>query len=521
MNNILKILSILLLSSVICCSSSFADDGTAEKKDYVVSVSGRVTCQGTAVENAVISDGVEVTKTDQDGYYTLLSTKQMGYVFISTPSGYKVKENGILPEHYHKINGTKAKNVDFELLPMEDDSYRMFVMADVHLVGNSSYRDLEQFHSTFYPDIKTLISQTNNESYSISLGDMTTDLRWYNDDFFIPDYLKELKDYPTVIYHIMGNHDNDPNAFGKTESDTDWNASAPYRNHIGPTYYSLNIGKVHYVMLDNIVGLGDCEYKYLIDKAQLEWLKKDLSMISASTPVILSMHVPAYAYSGIKNGVLTMKKRSTTYQDVQVLIDILKHFNEVHILTGHDHRNRNIQITDNILEHNFVSVSTISWKLNDVRLISHDGTPAGYQYYDVDGEKITWHYKAVGLDVAKSQFRSYDMNVVPVEYGGGVNKIMINVFNWDPSWKVSVKENGNSLTVNQIVGQDPLYMYLRDKTQKMNNRPNDWRAAKTVHIFEAIPSQVTSEIEIIITDRFGNVYTEVMERPKTFHDDMN
>ncbi len=488
---------------------------------FLVSVSGRVTCEGIAVADAVISDGVEITKTDSDGYYTLRSTKNMGYVFISTPSGYIVQENGIYPMHYIKTKSANTTNANFSLLPMEDDSYRMFVMADVHLVDNNEYNDLAQFHSTFYPDIKQLISQTAGESYSISLGDMTTDLRWYHDYFFIPDYLDEFSDYPTVLYHIMGNHDNDPNATGNSEAEIDWSASFPYRNSIGPTYYSLNIGKVHYVMLDNIVALGNCEYKYLIDQTQLDWLKKDLSMVSASTPIILSMHVPAYAYSGIRNGVPTIKKRTTTDQDVQVLMDILTPFEEVHLLTGHDHRNRTLQITDNIIEHNLVSVSTISWKLNDVRLISHDGTPAGYQYYDVDGDKITWYYKAVGLETEKSQFRAYDMNAVPAEYGGGVNKIMINIFNWDPSWNVSVKESGNSLVVSQVVGQDPLYMYLRAKTTAMEDRPDDWLAAKTVHIFEAEPSGTTSEIEITVTDRFGNVYTEVMERPKTFREDMN
>ena len=209
--------------------------GKSNVSEYQTTVSGRVTCQGQPVVGAVISDGIELTQTDANGHYTLRSPERMGYVFISVPSGYKVAHKGVLPNHYLDIKSKKTENADFELLPMADKKYKLFVMADVHLIGSATHRDLEQFRSTFLPDITAAVDTTSEEVFSLSLGDMTTDSRWYHENFMLPNYLKEFKNYPSPIYHIMGNHDNDPSATGTTEEKLDWSASALYRKHIGPT----------------------------------------------------------------------------------------------------------------------------------------------------------------------------------------------------------------------------------------------------------------------------------------------
>ena len=497
--------------------------GKKDNTEQIIPISGRVTCLGKPVEGAIISDGVDLVKTDTEGIYFINAHKHMEYVFISIPSGYSVAKDGILPAHCLPIKGTKMDHADFELLPMPNESYKLFVMADIHLVGDAVFKDLKQFRTIFLPDISQTLNETSGEKFSISLGDMTTDNRWYKNNFMLPNYLNEFKKYPTMIYHVMGNHDNDPAVMGLTDEDVDWKASRAYRKYIGPTYYSLNIGDVHYIMLDNIIGLGNRKYKYYIDSVQLEWLKKDLSFVDKETPLIVSMHVPAYRYSGLSNGIPIIEKRSSEYQDVSVLIDLLKPYSEVHILSGHDHRNRNICIADNITEHTLASASAISWQLNDIRPITTDGTLSGYQIFEISGKKIRWFYKAVGLPIEKSQFRAYDMNAVPKEYceGTDANEIIVNVFNWDPLWRVAVYEDGQELAVEQFWGKDPLYMYLRDRTQQFNHRPNDWRAVSNIHMFRAKAKRSDSQIIVRVTDRFGIVYEEKMERPKYFFENMN
>ena len=98
--------------------------------------------------------------------------------------------------------------------------------------------------------------------------------------------------YPAQMFCAMGNHDND----GATiHSDSvDWAASAPYRRIIGPRYYSFNIGKVHYVVLDNLIYVnspkknskdgiaGKRDYVRRVDSLQLDWLRRDLATVETS-----------------------------------------------------------------------------------------------------------------------------------------------------------------------------------------------------------------------------------------------
>ena len=58
---------------------------------------GRVTTNtGTPVPEVTVSDGVNVTLTDQNGYYSLISDKSKGCVFICTPGNYTSAESNNL-----------------------------------------------------------------------------------------------------------------------------------------------------------------------------------------------------------------------------------------------------------------------------------------------------------------------------------------------------------------------------------------------------------------------------------------
>src|SRR3712207_9587942 len=51
-----------------------------------MTIKGKITCEGKAVAQVVVSDGIEVTTTNEQGIYYLPSKKKYGYVFITIPA---------------------------------------------------------------------------------------------------------------------------------------------------------------------------------------------------------------------------------------------------------------------------------------------------------------------------------------------------------------------------------------------------------------------------------------------------
>ncbi len=93
-------------------------------------------------------------------------------------------------------------------------------------------------------------------------------------------------------YNVIGNHDINLDAKSRTE------INETFEETYGPSYYSFDYGQVHFVVLDNIDWASPSEknprYRYepRFGKQQLEFLKKDLSLIPKSQMLVLLMHVP-------------------------------------------------------------------------------------------------------------------------------------------------------------------------------------------------------------------------------------
>ena len=98
------------------------------KPDAGTTVYGIVSSAGVGVENVVVSDGAEVTVTNEKGIYQLKSAKKWGYVFISVPSGYEVPSVGVLPQFHRALKNSAdvVERADFKLEKVDgQDSYKI------------------------------------------------------------------------------------------------------------------------------------------------------------------------------------------------------------------------------------------------------------------------------------------------------------------------------------------------------------------------------------------------------------
>lgn len=511
-----------------------------------MTVKGVVSCNGEAVPGVVVSDGIDVTTTDSKGIYYLASQKKTGFVFISVPGNYEVASDNRIPLFFKRLSGgTTVEQKDFSLVRTDNKKHVVVAMTDFHLANRND--DLAQYTNGFVPDVNNTIQSYESggtKVYGVTMGDLTWDAYWYENNFGIQEYLPQMARINCSIFNAMGNHDNDPYVAG------DWLAETKYKNFIGPTWYSFNLGDVHYVVLDNVeytnAGgaqgvMGDREYNDVISSDQMAWLQKDLATIKdKSTPVILVMHIQLYSNPGLDGS--GNQVSSITLNNGNQLLSLLQGFSEVHILTGHTHINYAVEANASVMEHNTAAVCATWWWTGRSGYagnhICKDGSPGGYGVWEINGKEIRWYYKSIGSP-KNYQFRSYDLNKVLItasafapnapetamaEYAGvysspgAGNEILINVWGYDPKWKIEVREAGKSLPVSRVSVKDPLHIISYEaKRLNVGAVPtSSFVTGNTAHMFKAKASSASSALEITVTDRFGNIYSETMARPKEF-----
>lgn len=522
------------------------------KPDAGTTVYGIVSSAGVGVENVVVSDGAEVTVTNEKGIYQLKSAKKWGYVFISVPSGYEVPSVGVLPQFHRALKNSAdvVERADFKLEKVDgQDSYKIFMLGDMHLANRTG--DLGQF-AQFTSDLTDYMTRHKGEKmYALTLGDMTWDLYWYSNSYYFPQYLNTVNSQikNLQIFHTMGNHDND------FQTRSDYDAAVKYVDQICPTYYSFNIGKVHYVVMDDIDcssydGTESRNYVKSLSTEQLDWLAKDLSYVAKTTPVVVAMHAQVFypTTSGFKidhDQVNTLR-----------LFDILDGYT-VRFVTGHTHKLFNVTpdapIVDghNFREYNSGSVCASWWwsgNLTPGIHIGTDGTPGGYGIWDVTGTDFQCLYKSTGWP-EEYQFRSYDLNnvhfsmadvpLMPSDISASVknaymqyvnaypqnndNEVLINIWNWNSDWTLSVvDENRKTLPYTEVWAYDPLHIAAlsvkRFNNAGLKSTPS-FITDKFTHFFKVKADDADTDLVITVKDEFGNEWTENMQRPKAFSTD--
>ncbi len=458
----------------------------------VIKITGTVRSQGKRIAGVAVTDGISVVVTDTKGNYTLLSNSTAEFVYLSIPRGYEFDhEKGVI-KFYQPIvakNGTFRADFELTKLTGDDRKHTFIVWADPQIQNPT---DATQLKTVSAPDTKALVASLGNDALVHGVG--CGDLVWDKFDLF-PDYKEAVAHVGIPFFQVIGNHDMD------IDSRTDEYSTQTFKTHFGPTYYSFNRGEIHYVVLDDVFFLGTSK-KYIgyISERQFAWLEQDLAQVKPGSTVVVYVHIP------VNTGV----KRRNPLEDEPIggvvanrkeLYRMLKPY-QAHIMSGHTHFNEKVFEGDSIIEHVHGTVCGAWW----TGPICFDGTPNGYGVYEVNGSEIQWYHKPVGHS------RDYQFRVYPL----GTDKqkpeyFSVNVWNWDPAWKVEWFENGESKgEMFRDVAFDPLSIELHLGLTKPATR--GWvEPMLTDHMFFAKPSAPNSKITIQVTDRFRNVYKQDVE----------
>lgn len=100
----------------------------------------------------------------------------------------------------------------------------------------------------------------------------------------------------------------------------------------------------------------------------------------------------------------------------------------------------------------------------------------------------------------------------------GENIVYINVWNWDADWEIKVNDGTRDLPVDQIYQRDPLHTISYDvpRVSEAGEYTQSFASTPLIHLFSVQAPDANTTLTITVTDRFGNVYKEVMSRPKSF-----
>lgn len=434
-------------------------------------IKGKVVSSGRGLKNVIVSDGYNVITTDAEGKFEFLVHQDASSIFVSTPSGYAFKTENSIARQYYKLKNLNFKNqLSFELtkLDKDDTQHQFIIWADPQVKNNN---DVEKMMNQSVPDTKKLVDSLGAGSlvHGITVGDIV----WDEHKLFA-DYDRAVEKIGIPFFQCLGNHDMDLNK-GDDESSDD-----TFQDLYGPTYYSFNRGKVHYVVMDNVRYLGkDKDYDGYFVQHQLDWLKKDLSFVSKDKLIILCVHIPVH--TGTKNR--------------EMLYPLLEGY-KVHIMSGHTHYNKNT-IRNDIFEHNHGTVCGAWW----TGPICADGTPNGYGVYKVNGTDLQWFYQSTG-EKAGHQVKIFENNLNTAH-----KQIIANIWNHDPEWQTEFFVDGVSKgALEQFEGMDPL-AYSTMLGPDLPKQRGFSEPKLTDHLFKAIVPVTAKAITIKAKDRFGKIYT--------------
>ncbi len=507
---------------------------------------GQVLCEGQPVPGVVVSDGQLVTTTDETGTYKLASEKKEGLVFISVPSGYTVtKKYGAVPDFWRRTSddASEVERFDFQLQRQDgQDTHRVYLVGDVH--GMHTNNAPSQF-AWFVSDLNKQAEAYAGPQVAVQMGDSTWDYIWYSSNpFKMPDYLAWANPVSIPMFNCMGNHDGD------MYQTSDWLYARDFREHFGPTYYSFNMGKVHYVVLDDVrtcndgSGTAGRDYRFGHSEEQLAWLQKDLSYIPASTPLVVLYHIQMLNRNG--------SQAYSAYGNMSIadFVAPFSTYSNVRYYAAHTHNLYSAKMTvsgKTVNEQNVSAICADFWgsgSEDERNLMCRDGSPSGYRVLDVNDKNFKDSFRVTGRN--NYLFRAYDRNSIHLvaedyvpEAGPNhkaawqgilgefasvstANYVYIYTWDWKGDWTLSVTENGNKLSAVEISVKDPLYMISRTVVNRCNKADSgsyslDMTPTEVTKVFRVKASSATSSLVITMTDSYGNSRTEIMHRPKAFN----
>lgn len=274
---------------------------------------GRRDGEEAGVAGVMVSNGLDVVRTDEAGRYELAVRDDMS-VFVIQPQGWRTPTDANwIPQfsYEHKPAGSpKAlrygglpatgqipEAINFPLRPAETRETSSCVMiGDVQAYNNT---ELGYFRDSVVADV---IGRKTSPDCAVFLGDVLGD-----DLGLMPRFQAISGAMRTPQYYVHGNHDFD------FDADADIDSADSWRSLYGPAYYAFEMDDTLFVVLDNVVypcgeedvrrpGREFClspdrkAYNGRVGDMQMTWLANLLAQTPQDSTVVFLHHIPFLSF---------------------------------------------------------------------------------------------------------------------------------------------------------------------------------------------------------------------------------
>lgn len=462
-------------------------------------VCGRVLCGGRGVPGVVVTDGERFTQTDSHGAYRLVCGENAMHVYISVPAGYTVPVAESVPMFWIRVDTLAVREgIDFTLLrePDKGRRHRFVAMGDPQVRNR---RELSQLDSLLAA-LKRTVAQlpASSEIPVLVAGDIV---------FNRPKmHLPSKKSFAALgrpVFYAIGNHDHGPIRDSETPANEE-PATRRFREHYGPTYYSFNRGRVHYIVLDNIRFRGGKRDAYDIGfgEEQLAWVERDLSYVPKKRAVVVLVHAPLQS---------RQFPDPEHYGDSSALLALLDGYARVQIISGHTHCNSVATPSRRVTEHTVGAACGGFWE----GPVCLDGTPLGYKLFEVRGRRFRWRYVAAAAP--ERLFSVYPPDTSRCGASRPASELLVNVWDWDPQWRVEYSEDGGRTFrpmkrcgYDDLRALDPVACEYFGTAGSPRIAARPWiKARVTDHLFRC--TLRSKRVTIRVVSRFGETRTQQVD----------
>ena len=505
-----------------------AGRATAQEAGEATGIVSAAGADRQPLSGVLVSNGREVTRTDDQGRYRLPMPGD-GAVFVIKPPGYALpRDADNVPRHsyIHQPGGTPAElglryrglaptgplpaSIDFTLTRVDEP-------ADFDVLLFTDPQPESRFELDHVRDTAIARALQIPAAFGLTTGDVLfDDLSLYGRSNRIVGQIG------LPWYSLPGNHDLNMQAPDARYSRETW------KRVFGSPTYAFRHGRAWFVMLDNVewlgppVPVGANSYRGRVGERGLTFLRNLLAEIPRDDLIVLAMHIPLFTDTtpDDPHGITT---------DRVALLDLLAG-RRVLSLAGHTHTTEHHYPAEGHHHHVLTAVSGSWWSGPDTRTgipsaDSRDGTPNGFHVLSIRGTDYTTRYvpaqgqpdgtmrilfeselRAGALEMVRSTRPMQGLRPPITEDALGDTIMVVNVFDGGPRTRVAFRIGDRA--PQTLVRTRRLDPFVTELFQRYPETKKSWvQATPSSHIWTArLPDDLAPGVHRVTiegTDEYG------------------